>query len=197
MQWPHFRRALCAHLPPALAPDSIPVSICCRGSADEALSAMRAMMSKLKLTVNETKTRVCAVPKEKFDFLGYTFGRLFSYRTGGAYLGVCPSKKRIQRLCDKVSESTDRRDTSRSVAEVVADLNPMLSGWRNYFSLGSVSRAYRTVDNHVGHRLRMWLNAKHKVACVGKKRFTDSATLQRLGVFCLQGWKGSLPWAKV
>jgi hypothetical protein len=30
------------------------------------------MMSKLKLTVNETKTRVCKLPEEKFDFLGYS-----------------------------------------------------------------------------------------------------------------------------
>lgn len=170
--------------------------ICCRGSADKALVAMREMMSRLKLTVNETKTRVCAVPQETFDFLGYTFGRLWSRRTGGAYLGVCPSKKRIARLCEKVTETTDRRSTSRPVAEVVIDLNRMLSGWSNYFSLGSVSRAYRTVDNHVGHRLRMWLNAKHKVHCVGRKRFADAATLDRLGVFCLQKRKGSLPWAK-
>jgi hypothetical protein len=50
--------------------------ICCRGEADEAL-AMRVMMSKLKLTVNETKTQVCKLPEEKFDFLGYTFGRCY------------------------------------------------------------------------------------------------------------------------
>jgi RNA-directed DNA polymerase len=36
------------------------------------------------------------------------------------------------------------------VEEVVADLNPMLSGWANYFCLGSVSKAYQIVDNHVG-----------------------------------------------
>ena len=46
------------------------VVICCRGKADEALVTMRNMMTKLKLTVNETKTRVCQVPEEKFDFLG-------------------------------------------------------------------------------------------------------------------------------
>src|SRR5262249_8673052 len=46
--------------------------ICCRGSAEEALAAMRRIMEKLKLTVNETKTRVCKLPEEKFDFLGYT-----------------------------------------------------------------------------------------------------------------------------
>ena len=46
--------------------------ICCRGTADEAMAAMREMMSKLRLTVNETKTRLCRVPEETFDFLGYT-----------------------------------------------------------------------------------------------------------------------------
>jgi hypothetical protein len=43
------------------------------------------MMSKLKLTVNDTKTRLCTLPKEKVDFLGYTFGRWYSPKTGRAY----------------------------------------------------------------------------------------------------------------
>src|ERR1700758_4544571 len=40
--------------------------ICCRGSAEQALATMRRIMGKLKLTVNETKTRVCKLPEEKF-----------------------------------------------------------------------------------------------------------------------------------
>ncbi|HZL25892.1 MAG TPA: group II intron reverse transcriptase/maturase [Acidobacteriaceae bacterium] len=170
--------------------------ICCRAGAAEALAAMREMMSRLKLTVNETKTRVCTPPKETFDFLGYTFGRLWSPRTGRPYLGVCPSKKRVQRICDAVTEATDRRSTSRPVEEVVAELNRKVSGWSNYFSLGSVSKAYCIVDAHVGGRLRMWLKAKHAAACVGKKRFTDAETAERLGLFRLRGRRGSLPWAK-
>src|SRR5438034_1498387 len=55
--------------------------ICCRGRAEDALVTMRVMMSKLKLTVNETKTRVCKLPEEKFDFLGYTFGQCYSTRS--------------------------------------------------------------------------------------------------------------------
>jgi hypothetical protein len=39
---------------------------------------MQKMMSQLKLTVNDSKTRVCALPEEKFDFLGYTFGQCYS-----------------------------------------------------------------------------------------------------------------------
>jgi RNA-directed DNA polymerase len=42
--------------------------ICCRGTADEAMTVMRTMMSKLKLTVNEQKTRLCRLPEETFDF---------------------------------------------------------------------------------------------------------------------------------
>src|SRR5450432_1549709 len=85
--------------------------ICCRGNAEEALAAMRDIMRKLKLTVNETKTRVCRLPEEKFDFLGYTFGRCYSPQTGRAYLGTVPSKKRVNRLCEAISSETGRNTT--------------------------------------------------------------------------------------
>jgi group II intron reverse transcriptase/maturase len=58
--------------------------ICCRGTAAQAMLTMRDMMQKLRLTVNETKTRLCRVPEETFDFLGYTFGRCYSPKTGQA-----------------------------------------------------------------------------------------------------------------
>lgn len=169
--------------------------ICCRGSAEEARAVLRQMMTRLKLTVNEAKTRVCAVPEEHFDFLGYAFGRLWSPRTGRGYLGVSPSKKRIARICTRVTEATDRRGTSRCVTDVVAELNRMVSGWANYFSLGSVSRAYRTVDNHVGYRLRMWLHAKHRTPKVGRKRFLTEADAAQLSLVRLGGRRGRLPWA--
>ena len=80
--------------------------ICCRAGADEALDLMRNMMTRLKLTVNESKTRVCRLSEEKFDFLGYTFGRCYSPRTGRVYWGTTPSQKRVQRLCKSISEMT-------------------------------------------------------------------------------------------
>jgi RNA-directed DNA polymerase len=49
---------------------------------------MRELMGKLKLTVNEEKTRICKVPEGTFDFLGYTFGRVYSRTTGKARLGM-------------------------------------------------------------------------------------------------------------
>ena len=73
---------------------------------------MRVMMSRLNLTVNENKTRVCCLPEEKFDFLGYTFGRCYSMRRSRVYLGTTPSKKRVQRICPAISDETGR-DTVR------------------------------------------------------------------------------------
>jgi hypothetical protein len=55
------------------------VILCRRGSAENALHHLRVIMGKLKLTVNEEKTRICTVPDGEFDFLGYTFGRMYLY----------------------------------------------------------------------------------------------------------------------
>src|SRR5450631_1847271 len=52
------------------------VILCKKGNAEEALQRMRELMGKLKLTVNEEKTRICTVPEGEFEFLGYTFGRM-------------------------------------------------------------------------------------------------------------------------
>src|SRR5260221_3945011 len=117
--------------------------ICCRGRAEEALARMRDIMTRLKLTVNETKTRVCKLPEEKFDFLRYTFGRCYSTKTGRAYLGTVPAKKRVIRICDAISSETGRNRTQLDHKTVVTKLNQKMNGWANYFCLGPVSKAYR------------------------------------------------------
>ena len=159
--------------------------ICCRSRAEEALATMRAMMTKLKLTVNETKTRVATLPEEKFDFLGYTFGRVYSPKTGRAHLGTAPAKKRVIRICQAISDETGRNRTSLDHKTVVTKLNQMMNGWANYFCLGSASKAYRAVDQHACKRLRQWLCAKHKVSwpAAGKfpyATFNDTFGLVRL-----------------
>jgi group II intron reverse transcriptase/maturase len=170
--------------------------ICCRGKAEEALATMRDMMVRLKLTVNEKKTKVCKLPEEKFEFLGYSFGRCYSRKTGKAYLGTTPSKKRVQRICAAISAETGRNKTPLAAKEVVKTLNRMTTGWANYFCLGPVGRAYRAVDQHTRKRLRQWLCAKHKVRWPGKKRFPTVSLYQVLGLVSLTERTASLPWAK-
>jgi RNA-directed DNA polymerase len=171
--------------------------ICCRGSAAEAMTAMRDMMTKLKLTVNETKTRLCRGPDEPFTFLGYTIGRLYSPRTGGSYLGARPSDKKLQGLCLKISEQTERRWSWLDAGEMVGRLNRLLRGWANYFCLGTVTKAYRRVTAHACHRLRQWLMRKHGGQGSKWARYSDRYLHDTLGLLRLQRRPLNVSCAKV
>lgn len=169
--------------------------ICCRHNAEEALAVMRTMMSRLKLTVNESKTRVCRLPTETFDFLGYTIGPCYRPRTGTCYLGTRPSAKRIARIKREISAMTGRRWALLPVEFQVARLNRLLTGWSNYFRLGAVSAAYRAVDYHARGRLRQWLCRKHGVDTRGPYQFPDQHLYDVLGLVRLCGKTRSFPWA--
>lgn len=171
--------------------------ICCRGTAQEAMAAMESMMERLRLTVNASKTRLCRVPEDSFEFLGYTLGRNWSPRTGRAYIGTQPSKSRVQRICRKISELTRRRWTWLDAEDRVAGLNRLMVGWSNYFRLGAVSKAYRSVDRHAQDRLRWWLCRKHKVRRrQGEARYPDKYLYEALGLVRLEPRTRNLPWAK-
>jgi RNA-directed DNA polymerase len=170
--------------------------ICCKGSADEALVEMRKMMVRLKLTINEAKTRVCQLPHERFDFLGYDFGRCYSIKTGRAYFGTRPSKKSLSKIIGAIHQCTDRRTTWQEAEALVSKLNRKLVGWSNYFSLGPVSHAYRAIDQYTIRRLRRWLRKKHKVRNTGKLRFTQDYLHEQMGLVRLATRTQDLPWAK-
>jgi len=170
--------------------------ILCRHEAEEARKRMQAIMSKLELTVNEQKTRVCRVPEESFDFLGYTLGRCYSPKTGRSFIGTRPSRKRINALCDKLSLMTQRHSYWKPVETMVEEMNRTLRGWGNYFCLGPVSRSYRVVDNHARHRLRQWLNGKHLSRGTRPIRYAPAYLHRGLGLLRLEGTTVNFPWAK-
>ena len=170
--------------------------ICCRGSAQLASTAMQHVMERLALTVNANKTRVCRVPDDTFDFVGYTFGRCYSHRTGRVIIGTRPSRKRITRLCHAIREATGARWVCTDARDRVKRLNHMLIGWSNYFRLGPVSKAYRAIDAHTRYQFRWWLGRKHKVRGRGVTQFPDEYLYRTLGLIRLVPLTHKLPGAQ-
>ena len=94
--------------------------------------------------MNEEKTRVFKVPEGEFDFRGYTFGRMYSARTGQARIGYRPSKKSIRRaVARKIHALTERSCTWQETTKLVGKVSRTLHRWANYLAVGTVSERSR------------------------------------------------------
>ena len=139
--------------------------ICCRrGAGAEAMQRMRETMGRLGLTVNEQKSKLAIMNvsnKESFDFLGYTFGRLYR-RDAQPYLGMRPSQDATIRILRRIRDETSQTWSPVSVQIRVEVINRVVRGWCNYFDQGAAHPAYRKVSRHLVWRFRRWLMKKHK-----------------------------------
>ena len=156
-----------------------------RGKAAEALNWTRQVVTRLGLTLNETRTCIRPARKESFNFLGYTFGPHHNRKTGYRYLGASPSKKAVARFKQNVGELLVPHNVG-AWQEVRERLKRKLRGWSAYFSYGTRTTAYRAVDNYVYERVRHFLRRRHKVSSRGTTRFSAQAVFGELGVLRLR-----------
>jgi group II intron reverse transcriptase/maturase len=158
------------------------VILCPSGRGEVAMEAMRHLMSRLGLTVNEKKTRLVKLPDGHFDFLGYTLGQ-FRGKDGRPYWGTRPSKKAIKRLKQGIHDATSSRWNAASVESRIEELNPMIRGWANYFNQGPVMKIYRDLQGYTDRRLRIWLMRKSGKRGTGYRQYPEEYLYQKLGLF--------------
>jgi len=156
-----------------------------RGYAQEARVYARDVMKRLGLSLNEAKTSVRNARAERFDFLGYSLGLHYSPKNGRRYLGVSPSKKSVARLKPAISAILHQGNKD-PWEEVCGKLNRLLKGWSGYFDYGTLTPAYRAIDNHVMTRVQHFLVQRHKVPSRGTIRFSRKIVFGQLGVLSLR-----------
>jgi RNA-directed DNA polymerase len=126
--------------------DDLNVYVRSRRAGERVMTSLRKLFGKLKLRVNETKSKVTRATNAKF--LGFSFwiakGRIVRRR-------VAPQA--IQRMKERVRELT-RRSAGRSLAQMCKPLGRYLSGWRAYFRLAETPGVFADIDGWVRHRLR-------------------------------------------
>jgi len=118
------------------------------------------------------------------DFLGYTFGPMYSPRTGGRYNGARPSKKAIASIKGAIRKQL-RTGNQAPWAEVASLLNRTVRGWAAYFSYGSLEKARHSVQRNLYHSVRRFLRRRHKVAGPGYRQFPETTVFGALGVLAL------------
>ncbi|HUH70318.1 MAG TPA: group II intron maturase-specific domain-containing protein [Mycobacterium sp.] len=144
--------------------------VLCRSAAqaEHALVAVGEILTGLGLRLHPDKTKVVDLRegREGLDFLGCHVrarmsGRLWEQkRIVRYYLHRWPSQRAMARVRAKVRDRTGRNRVGRDIRDVIADLNPILRGWGNYFRTGNVANKFQQIDSYVTWRLTRLLIKK-------------------------------------
>jgi RNA-directed DNA polymerase len=152
-----------------------------RGHAAEALAWTDGVMTRLGLTLNRTKTRLCDARTDRFDFLGYNFGPHCHRQQGRWFIGASPADKSVRRLKDRLGTILVPGN-KRPWDEVRGTLNRLLRGWCGYFSPGTHYVTDRVIEAHLYDRVRNFLVRRHKMPSRSIGPFSMEAVFGDLGM---------------
>ncbi len=158
--------------------------ILCRKHPEQALAEADQILTRIGLTLNETKTRICHAWQEPFDFLGYSFGVQYRFGGGRPYLAAYPSAKSVRRLRTKLRRMVGNHMSWQPTEEFVGNVNRTMRGWMNYFRYGTLWKTYSHLEKFLQQRIRGWLVHKHRIGSRGECRYPAEYIYDTLGVVC-------------
>jgi group II intron reverse transcriptase/maturase len=172
--------------------------VMCRTAKDceQAEARIRVILQRLGLELHPDKTRrvVLYDGREGFDFLGCHLHKRLSGRMWAAqrkrlyFLHRWPSQRSMQRIRDRVRELTPRSRCHTDVRQVIAELNPVLRGWGQYFHTGNAGARFNQVDSFVWRRLlALRVARKGRSVQSGAAQAWSSDYFHHLGLHRLRG----------
>ena len=156
-------------------------------AGERVMAWLRRLYGKLRLQVNESKSAVGSVFGRKF--LGYSL-----WRTRRGEVKRAVSEAALMRFKARVKQLT-RRQTGRSLSEVIAGLRRYMLGWKGYFGLSQTPYIWQRLDEWIRHRLRaiqlkQWRHGKRAYEMVRKLGGTENVA-KRIAGNCRSWWRNS------
>lgn len=169
--------------------------IICRSQreAEQALQGVKQIMTKLKLTLHPSKTRVVDMGREGFDFLGFHFHKLKAKKSNKLLPYMWPGQKAMKVVRGKIHQITARIRLSNPLSEVIKYLNMVIRGWRNYFRSGNSSQKFQDLDRYVWQRLQQWVRLQGAKGAWRKGNLESLLAQNGLEYFYPKGRGGARP----
>jgi len=166
--------------------------ILCRSEADaqRAFRWLQSTARALKLSLHPDKTRIVNLSDgvDGVDFLGFHHRLVRSPRYKRWYCQRWPSGRAMASIRAKVKAITAPRARLKlPIGVLVAEMNPVLRGWGNYFRWGNSSRKFSQIDSYVQERLALFDSKKRQRSGRRWGEVHTMTWLSRLGVHRLSG----------
>lgn len=163
-----------------LAPDSEKG----RAWADRALERIRREADAIGVSINTEKTRIVTITDDHavFAFLGFDFRWVPSAKTGRWYPCMTPRPKKVTSLLRRVRDLL-RVSRHLPMQAAVAQVNPILRGWVNYFRVGNSSQAFKKLKYYAERKVRRFAAKKSKRNGFGWKRWSSDIVYGTWGLF--------------
>jgi RNA-directed DNA polymerase len=170
--------------------------VLCAGKVDAPLNAVRQVLGRLDLTLNETKTRIVDARQESFNFLGFAIRVSKGWKSGKSYPHACPAAKSLAKIKQRITQLTARERTPIPLEDIVWSMNVTLRGWANYFHYRNSSVLLGKVKTHAEERLRIHLMKRHKIKDrgIGLGRFPSQQLYTKYELYKVPttaGWKSA------
>ncbi len=159
-----------------------------RSEAQAALRVAAQILEKLGVELHVKKTQVVHV-KHGFEFLGYKIKRgsrrlrlapdKIRSGTSQGDLYAYPRQKSIEHFKDQIRKRT-RRKAPLTTQQLIAEINPIIRGWGNYYCRSHVRRLFHQLDGWIVRRL--WSHRYKRWRCTGWKTLPTSRLRGELGL---------------
>jgi group II intron reverse transcriptase/maturase len=151
---------------------------------EEALKTLHIIIKELNLNLNEEKTKILIMQRDKLTFLGFSFKKVYDVRKEIRYIISFPSAKAMKTIKNRVRELTSYRIPEK-VEVIISRLNPVIRGWANYFIEGNSSKWFCKLRNYVENKVRRFLQKRKLRDGFRYKQYPYQYLYKELGLYYL------------